>query len=58
MEKYCPKCGSEFVLDEIFHRDHFYDRIEETVCRYCECCGKSTWMKLTYKLSEEEILWL
>lgn len=56
MEKYCPKCGSESVLDEIFHRDHFYDRIEETVSRYCECCDESTWMKLIYKIFEEELL--
>lgn len=56
MNQYCPKCNSEFILDEVldYERNHPYNTI--TISRYCECCGETTTMKLTYKFWEQEVL--
>ena len=56
MNRYCPKCNSEFVIDEVldYERDYPYTTI--TIGRYCECCGETTTMKVTYKVFSEKVL--
>ena len=56
MMKYCPKCNSEFVLDDIMDIDRSYPFITEKVHRYCECCNETTKMEFIYKVFSEKIL--
>lgn len=54
--KYCPKCNSEFVLDDIMDIERSYPFITEKVYRYCECCNETTMMEFIYKVFSEKIL--
>lgn len=54
--KYCPKCNSEFVLDDIMDRECSYPFITEIVHRYCECCNETTEMEFIYKVFSEKVL--
>lgn len=56
MNRYCPKCNSEFVLDDVMDRECSYPFITEIVYRYCECCNETTELKVIYKVFSEEIL--
>lgn len=54
--KYCPKCNSEFVLDDIMDINRSYPFITETIHRYCEYCNETTKMEFIYKVFSEKIL--
>lgn len=54
--KYCPKCNSEFVLDDIMDIDRSYPFITEKVHRYCECCNETTELEFIYKVFSEKVL--